>query len=282
MTSEKKWYANWVVLTIVGTLICTLIIVGVIIRTNPFTPAGHEGYIFESPRIFGNGGFQGALVGPKNYGVSIWRNKALSVDFRPKTYAEKFKILAKDELNISFRFQTIIKIKPGTIKQVVEGYAGSSFYLRYIKEPLRAMVRKHVQTLESRDVKEKRKEISGLIMKELLAYLKETPFIVLSGVVGNIDYPEVVTQAVEKKLAAKQLLDEKETQRLIAIKDAEIKIEEAKGIAKAQEIINRTLTKNYLQHEAINAQLQMASSPNHTTVYIPAGANGIPLIADVR
>lgn len=246
--------------------------------SNPSTPAGHEGYVRENPRIWGKGGFKGALKGPANYGVSLWRNEVENVDFRPQTYAENFKILAKDELNISFRFQTIIKVKPGTIKTVVEEFAGAKFYPRYIKEPLRAMVRKNVQTLESRQVKEKRTEIATAVMEELTAYLADTPFMAISGVVGNIDYPKVVTEAVEKKLAAKQLLDEKETQKEIAKKDAEIRIEEARGIAEAQRIINSTLTVNYLQHEAINAQLKMAASPNHTTVYIPSGANGIPLV----
>lgn len=250
--------------------------------TNPSTPAGHEGYVKENPRIFGKGGFRGELKGPANYGVSLWRNEVENVDFRPNTYAETFNILAKDELNISFRFQTIIKVKPSTIKTVVEEFAGSQFYPRYIKEPLRAMVRKNVQTLESRQVKEKRTEIAKAVMAELTDYLTDTPFVAISGVVGNIDYPKVVTEAVEKKLAAKQLLDEKETQKEIAKKDAQIRIEEAKGIAEAQKIINSTLTHNYLQHEAINAQLKMASSPNHTTVYIPSGVNGIPLVGTLR
>jgi regulator of protease activity HflC (stomatin/prohibitin superfamily) len=250
--------------------------------TNPSTPAGHEGYVKENPRIWGKGGFRGALKGPANYGVSLWRNQVENVDFRPRTYPENFKILTKDELNISFRFQTIIKVKPGSIRTVVEEYAGAQFYKRYIKEPLRAMVRKHVQMLESRQVKEKRNEIAKAVMDELRTYLEGTPFIAISGVVGNIDYPKVVTEAVEKKLAAKQLLDEKETQREIAKKDAQIRIEEARGIAEAQKIINSTLTKNYLQHEAINAQLKMAASPNHTTVYIPSGANGIPLVGAVN
>lgn len=280
--NNGKWYKNWIAWTVIGIVLITFICVGLYIKTNPFTPAGHEGYIYESPRVFGTGGFRGILKGPKNYGVSLWRNKIKIVDFRPQTYSEKFKILAKDELNISFRFQTIIKIKPNTIRDVVEKYAGWRFYKRYIKEPFRAMVRKNVQALESREVKEKRNEISKAVMEELVAYLSDTPFVALSGVVGNIDYPKVVTQAVEKKLAAKQLLDEKETQKLIAKKDAEIIIEEAKGIARAQEIINKTLTKNYLQHEAIQAQSKMASSPNHTTVYIPVGANGIPLIAVIN
>jgi len=60
-----------------------------------------------------------------------------------------------------------------------------------------------------------------------------------------------------------------------------MKIIEAEGIAAAQKIINETLTPQYLQHEAIQAQIQMANSPNHTTVYIPSGANGIPLVKTV-
>ncbi len=250
--------------------------------SNPFTPAGSEGYVKENPRIWGTGGFRGALIGPKNFGVSLWRNEVENIDFRPETYHEKFQILTKDELNVSLSFQAVMRIKPNSIKDVVEKFGGAEIYIRYVKEPFRAMVRKNVQSLQSREVKERREEIAMSVKKELVEYLKNTPFIVLSCVVGNIDYPEIVTRAVEKKLAAKQLLDEKETQREIAKKDAEIKIEEAKGIAKAQEIINSTLTTNYLQHEAIQAQLKMASSPNHTTVYIPSGLNGIPLVGIVN
>ena len=69
--------------------------------------------------------------------------------------------------------------------------------------------------------------------------------------------------------------------RDIAKREAQVRVEEAKGIAEAQRIINITLTPYYLQLEAINAQKKMASSPNHTTVYIPSGTNGIPLIKSI-
>ncbi len=82
---------------------------------------------------------------------------------------------------------------------MVETYAGIDFYNRFIKEPLRAMVRKNIQVLASRQVKEKRKEIAEAVVAELTSYLNKTPFIVVSGVVGNIDYPKVVTEAVEKR-----------------------------------------------------------------------------------
>ena len=268
----KKFFCLSVVLTVLFSFGCT----------NPSTPPGYEGYVKENPRVFGKGGFRGALKGPANYGVSLWRNEVINVDFRPQTYGEDFNILTKDELNISFRFQTIIKIKPDTIKTVVEEFGGADYYKRYVKEPLRSMVRKNVQELASRQVKEKRREIADAVDKELQAYLSNTPFVVVATAVGNIDYPKVVTEAVEKKLAAQQLLEEKETQKEIAKKDAEIKIEEAKGIAEAQKIINATLTQNYLQHEAINAQLKMADSPNHTTVYIPSGSNGIPIVETLK
>jgi len=120
------------------------------------------------------------------------------------------------------------------------------------------------------------------VLQKLQTYLETTPFQVRQVVVGDITYPKIVASAVEKKLAAQQLLAEKTTQKEIAQKDAEIRIEEAKGIAQAQKIINATLTANYLQHEAINAQLKMAESPNHTTVYIPVGTNGIPLVKGTR
>lgn len=58
----------------------------------------------------------------------------------------------------------------------------------------------------------------------------------------------------------------------------EIRIVEAEGIAESQRIINATLTDRYLQHEAIKAQETMANGPNHTTVYIPSGQNGIPIV----
>jgi hypothetical protein len=62
---------------------------------------------------------------------------------------------------------------------------------------------------------------------------------------------------------------------------AEIRIVDAEGIARSQQIINATLTDRYLQHEAIQAQMTMANSPNHTTIYIPSGNNGIPLVKTV-
>jgi regulator of protease activity HflC (stomatin/prohibitin superfamily) len=249
--------------------------------SNPYTPAGHEGYVFERPRVVGQGGFRGAISGPGNYGVSLFRNEVINVDIRPQTYTESFKILAKDDLNVSFDVHAVLAIEPGHVDDVVGRFGAGDWYPRVVREPFRTFVRRSVQSHESREIKALRAEIADEVQSGLRGYFEDTPFRVVSLVVGNIDYPEVVAQAVEKKLAALQLLEEKATVREIAKRDAEIRVEEAKGIAEAQRIINQTLTPYYLQHEAIGAQLEMADSPNHTTVYIPVGANGLPLVQTV-
>ncbi len=246
--------------------------------TNPHTPAGSEGYVFENPRLFGEGGYQGVVEGPGNFGVSPWRNRVINIDVRPTTFSEPFQILAQDDLNVAFQIHVVLRVQPGNVQSVVEAYSADKWYDRYVKEPFRAFARQSIQAYASHELKAQRPTISEEIQVNLAAYLEGSPFEIINLSIGNIDYPDVVAKAVERKLAAMQLLQEKETQKEIAQKDAEIRIEEAKGIAQAQEIINTTLTANYLQHEAINAQKVMANSPNHTTVYIPVGANGIPVV----
>lgn len=253
-----------------------------IFSSNPSVPAGHEGYVYEKPRLFGQGGFKDSVTGPANYGISINRNRVINIDMRPGSYKETFGILAKDDLNISFDFHAILSVRSGSVKDVVEKYGAEHWYNRYVKATFRTYVRDAVQKYNSSDLKTQRAAIETEVTQELQTFLATTPFNVHKVVVGDITYPKIVASAVEKKLAAQQLLAEKETQKEIARKDAEIRVEEARGIAEAQKIINATLTSNYLQHEAINAQLKMAESPNHTTVYIPVGTNGIPLVKGMR
>ena len=75
----------------------------------------------------------------------------------------------------------------------------------------------------------------------------------------------------------------KQQEQLIQVEKqkAEIRIQEAEGIAKAQLLINSSLTDRYLQHEAIEAQKSMVGSQNHTQIYIPTGQNGIPLVKTI-
>jgi hypothetical protein len=59
---------------------------------------------------------------------------------------------------------------------------------------------------------------------------------------------------------------------------AEKRVAEAHGIRQAQDLIAKTLTPLYVQHEAIQAQ-KIGGAGDRT--YIPVGPQGVPLVADV-
>ena len=72
-----------------------------------------------------------------------------------------------------------------------------------------------------------------------------------------------------------------QTRQLVQVEaqKAQIRIQQAQGIAAAQRIINGTLTPQYLQHEAIEAQQAAAENSSHTeTIYVPSGVQGIPQV----
>jgi regulator of protease activity HflC (stomatin/prohibitin superfamily) len=123
-----------------------------------------------------------------------------------------------------------------------------------------------------------RDEVTAKIQSDLEKMLLERGIILEKVLLRAVVLPATVSLAVEQKLKAEQ---ESEQMKFVLTKEsqeAERKVIEAKGIAEAQSIINKTLTPAYLQHEAIQAQMKAAANQNHTTVYIPSGDNGIPLV----
>lgn len=105
--------------------------------------------------------------------------------------------------------------------------------------------------------------------------------IVLAAMFGLPAYGRFQTLANERNQVTVNDIQIQQTEQLVQVEKqkAQIKIQEAKGIAAAQRIINGTLTPQYLQHEAIQAQLTAAENSSHTeTIYVPAGQQGIPLV----
>lgn len=63
---------------------------------------------------------------------------------------------------------------------------------------------------------------------------------------------------------------------------ANVRIAAAVGVKGAQDEIAKTLTPLYVQYEMTQALMQIAiSGKNNSVVYLPSGANGIPLVDDV-
>lgn len=77
-------------------------------------------------------------------------------------------------------------------------------------------------------------------------------------------------------------IQNQEQRILVAKQKAEIRLQDSIGVREAQDEIAKTLTPLYVQFEMVEALKQIAQSGrNNTVVYIPSGANGIPLVATV-
>lgn len=61
-------------------------------------------------------------------------------------------------------------------------------------------------------------------------------------------------------------------------KEAEKRVIEAKGIADAQLIINKTLTQEYLQWYYIKTLKSLINSPNHSTIILPFDQKLVPML----
>jgi len=256
---------------------------------NPATPAGFVGYLTRGA-IVGKASYVGLQTGPTSYGAS-WLVKVMNVSVTPFSYAEDFSgdsaVLTKDKLMVSLRAHIIFRVRADRMKEFVEQYTTLGegpdqvqvAFGNYLKEPLRTRIREAAAQYDAFPLNEK----IGLVSAELTAWAQErtkgTPFEVINVVVGNIQYPAVVAQAVSNKLAVSQDLETRATQVEIARKDAERRVVEADGIARATQIIQQRLTPLYVQHEAIEAQKAMVGSPNHSVIYIPVGPMGVPIVS---
>ena len=100
--------------------------------------------------------------------------------------------------------------------------------------------------------------------------------------VDHIMYPEVVTSAVNRKLAVEQDIEQKDYEIEIAEKEAEIQRIRAKGQVDAQKIIDSGLTKTYLQYKALEVQDKLSASPNAKFFFVPIGEDGLPIIVDTN
>lgn len=126
----------------------------------------------------------------------------------------------------------------------------------------------------------KREQVSIEIEKTLRDKVAQNGLLIHNFLIRSIKLPDEVEKAIQMKIAAQQESEAMMYKKQKAEQEADIKVIEAQGLAKAQLIINSTLTPNYLQHEAIQAYKGLADSKNTTFVILPTSPNamGLPLI----
>jgi regulator of protease activity HflC (stomatin/prohibitin superfamily) len=290
--SDRRLSGGAVVLGFAAVLFATF--VWFLGSRNPFTPAGYVGYLTKGA-VLGHSRFYGIQKGPTSPGRT-WLLEVTNVSVTPYTYTENFSgedaVLSRDNLKIAFRVHTVWRVDDTQIPLFMERFSTTVSrqehdkepdsivqvaYGNFVREPLKTYARDEVQRRNGLEVKDALIPIGEAVLARIRQYAQASPFVITSVVVGNVQYPAEVADAVSRKLAATQELQRKDTEIEIERKERTKREVQAQGIANAMSIIRGQLSPMYIQHEAIESQKQMVNSPNHTVVYIPVGPMGVPL-----
>ena len=291
-TRVSRLNAAWLALALLMSALATA--VWAIGSRNPYTPAGYVGYLTKGA-VFRQSRFYGIQRGPTSPGRR-WLLDVTNISITPYTYSEDFTggeaVLSRDNLKIAFRVHTVWRVDDAKVPLFMERFSTTASdgdlekdpdavvkiaYGHFVREPLRTYARDEVQRRNGLEVKDALIPIGEAVLSRIREYARDSPFVIRSVVVGNIQYPDEVANAVSRKLAATQELQRKDTEIEIERKERTKREVQAEGIANAMQIIRGQLSPMYIQHEAIEAQRQMVNSPNHTVVYIPVGPMGVPV-----
>lgn len=124
----------------------------------------------------------------------------------------------------------------------------------------------------------KRDVIEQEILDEVTKLLDGQYLIVKRVLVEDVQLPPTIKGAIERKLKQEQESLEYEFRLVTAAKEAE-KVEiEARGKAKANEILSASLTDKILQDKGIEATTKLAESNNSKVIVIGSGDSGLPII----
>lgn len=225
------------------------------------------------------------LITDKTYtdGV-VWHwpwNGVVDYNMQWQTYDERLAMLTEDELHINMIVSVTLRPIPSELPRL-ELEIGRNYYEEIIKPEFLSIVRNEFSHYKYTLVSPKSPEIESAVLNRLVEASKGKHLEFDRVTIKHIEYPSVVTSAVDQKLAVEQEIEQKDYEMKIAEKDAEIQRILARGQRDAQQIIDAGLTQRYLQYKALEVQDKLTTSPNAKFFFVPLGKDGLPIIVDTH
>lgn len=127
----------------------------------------------------------------------------------------------------------------------------------------------------------RRDELADAVHKSLQVELDANDkgvFTITRVVIRALTTDPAIEKAIQESVAAQKQLETTKQRIAIAEAEAQVEVKKAEGIARANQIINQSLTREYLQHESNLALQKFAEKGGTTTVVIPANMQTAPLI----
>ena len=238
------------------------------------------------------------VISPEEVGPGVylkWPLISTVQEFTAKEIAIDLQDLtpkAKDNLSLQDMDVTVYyRASPTNIAELQARYSGQSV----LDEPNRVwmpayglifrvarnVAYEEVARVDSLVMHVKRDELAEAMRANMQAELEQTDpgvFSVSRVVIRSVRTDPSIEQSIRDAVANQKKLEAMTIQTEIAKREAEIRITEAEGIAKANKIIADSLTREYLQHEVNQALNEFARRGNTNTVVVPANMGVAPLI----
>jgi regulator of protease activity HflC (stomatin/prohibitin superfamily) len=235
---------------------------------------GEKGVLFEK---FG-GGLDKENVYPQGFHIIAPWNTLHVYDVKLNDTFEKMEVLSKNGLSIkidlSFRYSPV----PENIGYLHDEI-GRDYLERIIKPEIRSVTREVIGNYLPEELYSTKREA---IEDEIYARTKdniEAKYLRLDAIlIRDVTLPQTLRTAIEQKLKQEQESLEYEFKIDKAKKEAERKEIEANGIAKFQQIVNRTITPQLLKWKGVEATQEISKSPNSKVIVIGNGDGDLPII----
>jgi regulator of protease activity HflC (stomatin/prohibitin superfamily) len=184
--------------------------------------------------------------------------------------------LTKEGLDVSLDITVLYRLNQEQANEVYRE-VGLDYEDKILRPIIRSSIREIIAQYDAKVIySEKRNEIGSKIFEKMESYLTDRGFVVEDLLIRNVVLPIDLQKSIEQKLQAEQEAEKMDFVLDKERKEKERKIIEAEGQKESQEIINQSLTPNYLNY------LYIKNLENREgTIYVPIGENGMPLFKNI-
>jgi regulator of protease activity HflC (stomatin/prohibitin superfamily) len=177
------------------------------------------------------------------------------------------------DLNVAVRYRPDLRLLP-----LLHVTVGPDYLEKVVFPETEAVLRRAVGQYGPEEVYTSKRGFLESVVVSSLTNVEDRYITVDDVLVRSVGLPQMVRDAIERKLT---LVEEKKayaTRLEIEAQEAKRKAIEAGGIKSYQETVKQSLTADLLRWHGIQATRELATSPNSKMVVIGAGKDGMPLI----
>ena len=280
--------------------LCLPLLMIVVIGCTEQVPPGYVGMVMTPD------GLTGQILMTGNHSC-YGRDRLVIVEMLEQANTEKLKILVADDLNFGFdlKLRSRLNIKDGKALKSALSRQGANiiwndnvgllkyvfFYDTYAKDISRSLSRGIVSRYKTTDISLNRKKITDDIKSAILENVAGTPVEVTMVAVSNLDYPEVVTKAVEARRKREIQIGEEKAKQAMELLRATNRLklaEQLKAVRAAEaakeaiyiKMVGKAITPEYLAMRRIERDIILYQNiaPGDKVIITDGSNNVFPMI----